>query len=225
MSEELIYDPLEEQNRRVFAFNEAIDDAFINPIVYGYQTVVPEPARKGVGNALQNIRTPTIFMNQVLQGDMEGAGTALLRGVINTIVGIGGIFDVAKYVGLEHEHEDFGQTLAKWGVDHGPYMVVPVVGPSSARDYVGIFVDSYADPLRWYLFNVDKEGIYFGKLGADYLNLRSDLIAILEDLEKSSIDYYAAMRSTYYQRRQALVNDQDPDASGYATDIPDYDDF
>lgn len=218
-----IYDPLEESNRRVFAFNNAVDDAIIHPIAKGYNTVVPKPVRTGADNVLKNLKSPTTFMNQVLQGDLKGAGDVLVRTVVNTLIGVGGIFDVAGHEGIEYEPEDFGQTLGTWGVDHGPYLVVPILGPSSARDYVGYFVDSFADPLRWYLFNIEEEGIYYGKAGADYLNLRASLVDVLESLEKSSIDYYAATRSAYYQRREALLEDRNANTTPAA--IPDYDDF
>lgn len=218
-----ISDPFEEANRFVFAFNDAIDDAFIHPMVKGYQLVLPKPARTGVSNFLSNLRSPIHLANQLLQGDVGGAGTVVARTVVNTVVGIGGLIDVAKHIGLEHEPEDFGQTLAVWGVGHGPYLVVPIIGPASARDYAGFIVDSFADPLRWWLFNIDEEGWYYAKVGADYMDVRHSLIGVLEDLEKSSIDYYAAVRSTYYQRRMALVNDENPDAA-VAPDIPDFDD-
>jgi phospholipid-binding lipoprotein MlaA len=216
-------DPFEDTNRAVFAFNNAVDDAVIHPIAKGYNTVLPSPVRTGVTNVLRNLRSPVDFTNQVLQGDAQGAHDVAVRAVVNTMVGGAGLFDVAAYEGIPYEFEDFGQTLAVWGVPHGPYLVVPVIGPSSARDYVGFFVDSYLDPLRWYLFNIDEKGIYYGKVGLQYLNLRASLVDVLEDLENSSIDYYAATRSAYYQQREALVNDQD--SGEFAVpDIPDYDD-
>lgn len=202
-----ISDPFEATNRAIFKFNNAVDDVLIHPVVKGYRFVIPQPARKGVRNVLRNLKSPTTFANQLLQGDLKGAGQVLVRAVVNTTIGIGGLFDVAGYAGIPYEPEDFGQTLAVWGVGHGPYLVVPVLGPSSTRDYVGYFVDSYADPLRWYLFNIDHEEIYYAKLGVEYLDLRESLLDVLEDLEKSSIDYYAAVRSIYYQRREALKDD------------------
>ncbi len=217
-------DPIEDTNRAIFAFNEVVDKAVIHPVVKGYRAVVPDPARQGVRNFLRNLRSPVRFANQLLQGDIDGAGNELFRVVVNTFVGLGGLFDVAESEGFKYEPEDFGQTLAVWGVGHGPYVVLPILGPSSVRDYAGYAVDAYADPVRWYLFNHDDENIYYAKVGADYLDLRESLMDVLQDLERSSIDYYAAVRSTYFQNREALIKDKDAEALT-SPDIPDYDDF
>lgn len=213
-----ISDPFEGANRRIFAFNSVVDDNVIHPAVKGYRAVVPNAARNGVHNFLTNLRSPVVFANQVLQGDIQGASTVLVRATVNTFTGFGGILDVAAAEGIAHEGEDFGQTLAVWGVGHGPYLVVPVLGPSSARDYVGYVVDGYADPLRLYLNNIDDDGLSYARIGAGYLDLREQLMDVLNDLEASSIDYYAATRSIYHQRREAQVNDEQP---GLAA-IPDY---
>ncbi|MGH1456115.1 MAG: MlaA family lipoprotein [Alphaproteobacteria bacterium] len=219
-----ISDPFEEQNRRVMAFNKVVDDNVINPVIKGYRYVTPQPARSGIRNFLRNLRSPITLANQILQGDAGGAKNVLLRTVINTTVGVGGLFDVAGYEGIKYEPEDFGQTLAVWGVEPGPYMVVPFIGPSSMRDYTGYFVDGAADPLRWYLFNIDKMGIYTAKFGVDYLDIRDSLMDTLVELDQSSIDYYAAVRSAYYQHRKALVNDQDGTAQTSIPAIPYYED-
>ena len=213
-------DPFESSNRTIFAFNKAVDKAVIHPVVKGYRFIVPEPGRKGLRNFLRNLKSPVTLANEVLQGDVDGAGKVVLRAVVNTLVGVGGVFDVAGSEGYEYEQEDFGQTLGAWGVGHGPYLVLPILGPSSARDYAGYIVDSFADPLRWYLFNIDEEGWYYAKVGVEYLDLRESLVDVLEELEKSSIDYYAAVRSTYYQRREALVRDQMATPDGGEADHP-----
>lgn len=223
-SNQEISDPFEKSNRAVFSFNNVVDDAVIHPIVKGYRAVVPQPGRTGVRNVLRNLKSPVRFGNQVLQGDVEGAGTELVRTSINSLLGIGGIFDLAGYEGIAYEPEDFGQTLAVWGIGHGPYLVVPFLGPSSLRDYVGYAVDSFADPMRWYLHNIDEEEWFYAKLGVEYLSLRNDLMDVLEDLEASSIDYYAATRSTYYQNRESLVRDEANSIGGAAPQIPDFDD-
>ncbi len=219
-----IYDPFEEQNRSVMEFNRAVDKAIINPIINGYRTITPKPARSGIRNFLRNLRSPIILANQLLQGDLGGARDVLLRATINTTLGIGGIFDIAGYEGIEYEPEDFGQTLAVWGVGHGPYMVVPFIGPSSLRDYGGYFTDYLADPLRIHLFNNDQKLLYTAKFGADYLDLRDSLMDTLNDVEYTSIDYYAAIRSIYYQNREALVNDRKAMAQTSIPAIPYYED-
>ena len=218
-----ISDPFEGTNRAVFAFNNFIDDALIHPLAGGYKAVVPEPAREGVSNFLRNLSSPMRFANQLLQGDLKGAGNELFRTVVNTLVGVGGIFDVAGYEGYEHEPEDFGQTLAVWGVPEGPYFVVPFLGPSNMRDSTGFAVDGMADPLRHYLFNTDRETTYWVKTGADYFDLRVSLVDLQKDLEANSIDYYAAVRSIYTQRRQGLIRDDNPD-NAPDLEFPDFDD-
>ncbi|MCD8566784.1 MAG: VacJ family lipoprotein [Alphaproteobacteria bacterium] len=218
VSENEISDPFESFNRGVFAFNQGFDHMILNPAIEGYRAVVPKPARTGVSNFLSNLKSPIHFANQLLQGDVGGAGTVLERTFINTLLGLG-FFDVAGAEGIEQESEDFGQTLAVWGVGHGPYLVIPFLGPSSLRDYVGYAVDAYADPLRIYLFNIDEEGWAWARTGADYFVLRESLMDTLKDLERSSVDYYAATRSIYVQRRAAMV----ADSTASQADIPDFD--
>ncbi len=220
----VIYDPMEEQNRQIMVFNQSFHKTVTNPVIRGYRTVTPQPARNGIRNFLRNLKSPVIFANQLLQGDISGARNALLRATINSTIGIGGIFDIAGYEGIEYEPEDFGQTLAVWGIDYGPYIVLPFIGPSSLRDYSGYLVDVIADPLRIYLFNNDQELLYTAKFGADYLDIRDSLIDTLIELEASSIDYYATVRSTYYQHRDALIRDQKGVAQSPTPAIPYYED-
>lgn len=217
-----VQDPYEGYNRNVFAFNDAVSDVIIHPIAKGYRSVLPQPVRTGVRNGFRTLRSPVNLGNQVLQGDAEGAGTVLKRTAINVMLGLG-VIDIAGHEGIEYEAEDFGQTLAVWGVDHGPYIVVPLIGPSSLRDYFGYIVDGLADPLRWYLLNINEDGLYYTKLGMEYLDLRESLVDILEELEESSVDYYAATRSIYYQRRQALIEDRARGDSTIVPAFPDYD--
>lgn len=223
MGEQGIQDPFEPANRAVFAFNKAVDKAVVHPVIKGYRAVVPKPARTGLKNFLRNLKSPIRFANQLLQGDLSGAGTEFVRTSINTMLGAGGLYDLAAHEGIEYEQEDFGQTLGVWGVGHGPYVVLPFFGPSSLRDYVGYAVDAFGDPLRIYAHNIDEEGWYYAKVGADYMVLRDDLMDVLEDLEASSIDYYAAVRSTYYQSRASLVRDEAGDPAK-APQIPNFDD-
>lgn len=216
-----IYDPFENSNRMMFSFNQGVDKVFINPVIEGYRTITPQPARTGIRNFLRNLRSPVNFTNEVLQGDFNGAGNVFVRTAINSTLGLGGLIDLAGHEGIEYEPEDFGQTLAVWGVGHGPYLVVPLIGPSSTRDYAGYFADSMMDPLRWYLFNTNNEEYYYAKVGMDYLDIRDSVMDALQELDASSIDYYASVRSSYYQQRNSLVHDQ---AGQFAPpSIPDYD--
>lgn len=219
-----IYDPFEPVNRTVFAVNDAMDQTVAEPVARGYRSAVPSGLRIGLRNVLRHLTSPVVLANEILQGDTEGAKTVLFRTVVNTFAGFGGLVDVASWEGIEHEGEDFGQTLAVWGVDHGPYLVLPFFGSSSARDASGMMVDTLADPVRLYLFNTDRENLYYIRAGAGALDKREALLDPLEDLRRNSFDYYAAVRSAYYQRRQALVYDENTDMMAGPA-IPDYDDM
>ncbi|PJF38684.1 MAG: vacJ like lipofamily protein, partial [Phototrophicales bacterium] len=203
-----IPDPIEDVNRATLQFNEAVDKAVLEPVARGYRAVTPGGIRTAVHNFLTNLKSPIVIGNQLLQGDLKGAANATARMVINTLAGFGGILDLADEGGIEHEPEDFGQTLAKWGVGDGMYIVLPLLGPSSLRDAAGMVVDSYADPLRIYLFNIDEEGWHYGRVGANILSERERLLDIVDDLRRNSFDYYAALRSAYYQNRQSLIRDE-----------------
>lgn len=217
-------DPFEDVNRGVHAFNEGVDKAVLEPVAKGYRAVTPKGIRLGLRNFLRNLRSPVDLGNQVLQGDVEGATNQTARTFINTLAGFGGIVDVAEMGGIPYEPEDFGQTLAVWGVDHGAYVVMPLLGPSSIRDGAGLLVDSYFDPLRMYAFNIDEEEWHYTRTAVGIVDKREELLDVIDDLRKNSFDYYAALRSAYFQNRESLVNDSDPNfTSGPA--IPDYDDF
>lgn len=215
-----IYDPLEKTNRISLKFNNALDKAILEPVAKGYRAVTPEAGRTVVRNFLRNLNSPVIIGNELLQGDLKGAGNASVRMIVNTLAGFGGILDLASEGGFEYQPEDFGQTLAKWGVGDGLYIMIPVLGPSTLRDASGMLVDSYADPLRTYLTNIDEKHIHYARVGSEVVSQREDLIEVINDLRENSFDYYATIRSAYYQRRQALINDSNGSAP-----IPDYDDF
>lgn len=218
-----VYDPMEGFNRAIFAFNDAVDTVFLEPVARGYRFITPQPVRTGVRNFLRNLKSPMQVVNQTLQGDLSGAGADVARFAVNSTAGVLGLIDVGNMIGLPYEQEDFGQTLAVWGVGHGPYMVLPIMGPSSVRDTTGLLVDSYADPLRLYLYNTHQEEWHYARLGLTTISTREELLDLLDDLQKNSFDYYAAVRSTYIQRREALVNDQDPELAT-SPSIPDFDD-
>lgn len=224
-----INDPIEPINRGIFAFNNVLDIAIIEPVAKFYNFVFPGFVRDGVQNFMRNLESPIILANQLLQGDIKGAGVATARFVINTTAGIGGLVDVASAQGLPYEPEDFGQTLAVWGVGDGFYLVLPILGPSSLRDGVGTFADSYADPVRLWADNTDREWIYYTRVAIDGIDTRSRLIKAVDDLRRNSLDYYAAVRSAYVQKRQTLIHDnggwggKTAPAGGTSAAIPEYD--
>lgn len=218
-----INDPLEGINRATFAVNDAVDQAVLEPVARGYRAVMPKPGITGIRNFLRNLRSPVNAANQILQGDVEGFARDVTRFGMNTTIGLGGLIDVAGQTGAEYEYEDFGQTLAVWGLDHGAYLVLPLLGPSSIRDAAGIAVDGYADPVRLYLFNTDQEVWHYARTGVGAVDKREELLDALDALRANSFDYYAALRSAYFQKRAALVRDNNTDDIPSAS-IPDYDD-
>ncbi|MEM7442944.1 MAG: VacJ family lipoprotein [Pseudomonadota bacterium] len=222
-----VYDPLEPVNRAVFDFNTAVDDVILEPVARGYAEVVPPPLQGGVTNFLRHLRTPVIFANEVLQGDWEGAENAAARFFINTIAGVGGLVDVAAYNGYTFQDEDFGQTLALWGVGEGPYLVLPLLGPSNARDAVGTAVDSAADPFG-IIANQAEDGIYFiaGRGVLSAIDARARNLDTIADIRDNSLDYYASVRSIYQQFRTAQIREsQDEADGGSGTGAPGADEF
>jgi len=216
-----IHDPIENVNRATLKLNDIADKAILEPVAKGYRAATIPAWRTVIANFLRNLKSPVIIGNELLQGDIKGASNATARVVINTLAGFGGILDLAEQGGIAYEPEDFGQTLAKWGMGDGMYVMLPLLGPSTLRDATGTLVDSYADPLRIYLFNIDEKHLHYTRIGSSIVSNREKLIDVIDDLRKNSFDYYAAVRSAYYQNRASLINDSQ---SGYA-DIPEYDDF
>lgn len=217
-----VYDPLESINRPIFQVNDALDRAIAKPLARGYVAIVPQPARTGVRNFLRNLSSPVNIANQLLQGDLQGAGNDVVRFSANTLVGLGGVIDVAGMHGIDYEPEDFGQTMGVWGIPNGPFLVVPILGPMTMRDGIGRAVDTYADPVRMYLYNTDREEIWYALGAVDLLDRRAQLLDVLDQLRASSLDYYAVVRSSHYQYREGLLNDRDPEELS-APAIPDYD--
>ncbi|HYD30686.1 MAG TPA: VacJ family lipoprotein [Azospirillaceae bacterium] len=201
-------DPFEGVNRAVFGLNEGTDILVIRPAAEIYRGVVPSPVRDAVRNFLRNLASPIVIANQLLQGDMKGVSVAVRRFLINTTVGVGGLVDVAEREGLPYESEDFGQTLAVWGVPEGPYVVLPLLGPSSVRDSVGLAADTAADPVRIVANHNEADDVLIGRAAASGVDTRARLIEPVDDLRKNSLDYYAAVRSLYRQRREADITDR-----------------
>lgn len=191
-------DPYEPFNRAMLDFNLALDKAILRPVTSVYLEVVPDPLQTNVQNFLQNLRGPVIFANDLFQGELDRAGTALLRFAMNSTFGILGINDFAAEVGIEKHDEDFGQTLAIWEVESGPYLVLPIFGPSSPRDGVGLLADILIDPFTWLTPLEYRIGRSFGTA----VDKRARNFDQINDLEKNSLDFYSAVRSLYRQKRR-----------------------
>lgn len=218
-------DPLEPMNRAVFGFNDAIDKALIKPIAQGYRAVVPAYGRERVRDVLNNLRSPIILANDVLQGEPDRAMQTLMRFAFNTGFGIGGLFDVAAPGGIPYHDEDFGQTFAVWGVGEGPYLVLPILGPSNPRDTTGLAVEWLADPFDIWMDHEGQDWAIWTRMGVGGVDKREAYLDTLDEIEKSSVDYYAAMRSLYRQRRAVDVKnaptiDKVPSPGLSAADTP-----
>jgi len=212
-----INDPGEPAMRAVFAFNQALDKSVVKPVANVYRNVTPEKMRTGVHNVLNNLRSPVIFFNDVLQGEFERAIATLLRLLINTTVGVFGISDTAGDMGIEYHHEDFGQTLAVWNMPEGPYLMLPIFGPSNPRDAIGRVVDFFIDPLNIWPNNFGEEWTISTRTAVDAVESRALHYDTINDLEKSSLDFYAAVRSLYRQHRNDEINNGKVDPS---TSVP-----
>jgi len=196
-----INDPLEPFNRAMFELNRGLDTLLLRPAATLYRGFVPPPIQDMVSNFLNNLKTPVVLLNDVLQGETDRAMNTLSRFAINSTVGILGFGDPATDMGYPDHKEDFGQTLASWGMDGGPYLVLPILGPSNPRDAVGKVVDTLTDPIWHYAQNTDKEYIPNERLVAEAVDFRSRNMEAIDDMERTSLDYYAAVRSLYRQVR------------------------
>ncbi len=203
-------DPLEPTNREIFAFNEGADKYVIKPLAQGYVYIVPAGGRRSVRSFLNNLRSPVILANDIMQGEVQRAGTTIGRAVFNTTIGIGGLFDVASGLGLPFHDEDFGQTLAVWGIGEGPYLVIPILGPSNPRDVVGLVADGFMDPLNWYVNNIHLGYLAYVRAAIDGIDKRASVLDALDEIKRTSLDFYATIRSLYRQRRIDEINNGAP---------------
>lgn len=210
-------DPLEPMNRAIFQFNEAADKVALRPLAIGYRTVIPRGVRSAIRNFLDNLEAPVVLLNDVLQGEGLRARDTFGRFLTNTILGVGGLIDIAGDAGIPYHDEDFGQTLAVWGVGPGPYLVLPFYGPSGLRDGFGDVIDATVDPVGIYIRNeYGWEGSAV-RYTVDTVDWRATNLELIDDLRRSSIDFYAATRSAYRQQRNNEIrngrsNLQEPDA-------------
>lgn len=194
-------DPLEGLNRQIFAANLAVDTFLLKPAAVGYREIVPDFGKDIIRNFLNNLRSPLILINDLAQGEGERAQTTLSRLMVNTFLGIGGLFDPASSMGLAYHSEDVGQTLATYGVDDGPYLVLPILGPSNARDAVGTAIGWLIDPVRIAVEAADAEEALYARAAAEGVDLRYRLMPTFDELRRTSLDFYAFTRSAYRQRR------------------------
>ncbi|BBK40525.1 hypothetical protein STVA_05450 [Allostella vacuolata] len=195
-------DPLEPLNREIFAVNRVIDGLLIKPAAMIYRGVVPEEGRTAVRNVLGNLKEPVYAANHLLQGDLGGAGDAVARFAVNTTVGVAGIMQPSADMGLPRQPNDFGKTLHLWGTGEGPYLVLPLLGPSNPRDTAGLVADMLMDPFMWAASANDLEWITYTRTGLDVLDKRAQVIDTLDEIERNSLDFYAQIRTLSRQRRQ-----------------------
>ena len=199
-------DPLESFNRKIFSFNDAVDEAVLKPVATGYVKVTPQPVRTGVTNFVNNIKDVWSAINLVLQGRPGDAAQEVLRVSLNSVFGLAGFIDIARPMGLERHNEDFGQTLAVWGAPQGAYLVLPLLGPSTVRDVVGLPGDLYFSASRLFREPRDANPVTLLTL----VNARSQALTATNLLGDIALDKYAFLRDAYLQRRQSLIYNGDP---------------
>ncbi len=215
-----VNDPWEGANRKFFALGLTLDRNIGQPLARGYRRGLKPEVRTAIRNVVRNLREPITFGNDLFQADFGKAGVALGRLVINSTLGIGGLYDPAQEFGLPRHQEDFGQTLAVWGVGEGPYLFVPVLGPYPPRDVAGFAVDIVMNPLFWVNTNW-AQGLQAGRFVMDNIDTRERTLETVQQLEETSLDYYAAVRNLYRQTRNFAIRDGEPEFE----DLPDFDEF
>jgi phospholipid-binding lipoprotein MlaA len=206
-------DPIEPVNRAVFQFNDQVDRFAIKPAAEAYKFVTPEIVRTGVRNFFANLRDPWIGVNNLLQGKVEDGLTDFFRFITNSTFGLAGFTDIASDMGMQKHNEDFGQTLGRWGIADGAYLVLPILGPSSARDAVGTVADAYAYVPFWLPDALDFNHRVAWRNGLtiiDTINIRANLLGTTGLLEEAALDRYVFVRNAYLQRRRNLVWDGNP---------------
>ncbi|PMS34699.1 phospholipid-binding lipoprotein MlaA [Trinickia symbiotica] len=213
-------DPLESLNRGVFKFNDTVDTYALKPVAKGYQRVVPDPVRKSVTNFFSNVGDVYIAANELLQLKIADGVGDIMRVTINTIFGVGGLFDVATLAKLPKHSSDFGITLGHYGVPSGPYLVLPLLGPSTVRDAAGLVVDYYGNPLSY----VQPSSVSWALYGVNLINTRANLLGTTDVLQAAAIDKYSFIRGAYLQRRRFLISGGDGAVPSYEQPPPNYDD-
>ena len=205
-------DPIEPLNRATFEVNMVFDRFLWEPLAIGYSEAVPELIQIWMRNFLSWLREPTVLANNLLQGDLHTAGKTTARFMINTLLGPAGLRDMAKQQGFPHQTGDFGQTLHVWGFPEGPYIMIPILGPSNLRDGIGLGVDSIADPIRFAAIS-RSQVITWGRFGIEGIDERAQNLQAFDELQKNSVDFYAQLRSIVRQRRAVQLHMPPPGAA------------
>ncbi len=206
-------DPLEPFNRAVFKFNQGLDTMLLTPLAIFYRDILPPIFTEGVDNVLANLRSPVVFINDLLQAQPERAGDTLARFLVNSTIGVGGLMDPATKFGIPAHNEDFGQTLAVWGLGEGPYLVLPLFGPSNPRDATGLAIDSIViDPFGFlgalvFDYGDTAKALTLTRSIVTGLSQRARTLETTDELERSSLDFYAAVRSAFRQNRRFEIDD------------------
>lgn len=201
-----IYDPLEKYNRKIYSFNDAVDRYFLEHVARTYRSVAPQTVRKSARNFLVNLSLPISALNSFLQGKVDNGLATFSNFLINTTIGVGGLFDVAGEKNLRYRQEDFGQTLGHYDIGSGAYIMLPILGPSTTRDFGGWSVDKAVNPLAFNAFDIAEKNLLtseyrFGLIAASGIDTRESLIDVLDDIRADSFDPYATIRSAYLQKR------------------------
>lgn len=208
----IVSDPFESVNRKIFVFNDTLDYYLFEPIARAYHNYVPDPVRNSLKNVVTNLTLPMSSLNSFAQGKLDNGLATFSNFLINSTIGLGGIFDVAGEKNIRYNHEDLGQTLAHYGAKSGPYLVIPILGPSTVRDFGGLASSSAIDPMS---FNLLKIGGSSDTIPVEYryansiiyyVGVRESLLTSIEDVRRDSFDLYASFRSIYIQKRNAEIN-------------------
>lgn len=202
------HDPWERYNRGMYNFNDKVDRAIFKPVAKGYRAITPAPVEKGVSNFFFNIREIRVIVNDILQFKLLQALSDTGRFVTNSTIGIGGLFDVAKHMGMDRHDEDFGQTFGLWGINNGPYLILPFFGPSSVRDGIGLVADYQINPID----EIDDRDTRTALYTIGIISTRADLLEAGEILDEVAFDPYIFLREAYFQRRRNQVYDGAPPA-------------
>ncbi|MDN5850128.1 MAG: VacJ family lipoprotein [Nitrococcus sp.] len=205
----MVYDPLEPMNRKIFAFNEQLDRYVLHPAAQAWEYITPAFVRESVGNFFSNVTYPGVVINDILQGKTGDAGRNLLRFVVNSTLGIGGLLDPASAMGLRAQPEDFGQTFAAWGSGPGPYLVLPLLGPSNFRDTAGLPGDFYSNALTFIVPGISIP-IRAGLASLHAVNTRARFDEAVRISHEAALDRYAFIRSAYQQQRLNAIYDGNP---------------